>query len=317
MALVSKPQLRLYFTDFWDVWDMHNNYFVDVLKIDFDVIITPDDPDMIIYSWEGRDFLKYDCIRIYYTPENWLMPKYKECDFSMSFEYWSDKRNIRVPNYVLYEIYPDQLDKSKINIDELINGKRGFCSMVVSNPNSKERNNFFYQLSKYKRIDSGGKHLNNIGGRVDNKRDFISNYKFNLCFENAQHPGYTTEKLVEAMSCMTVPLYWGNPLIHFEFNTNSFFNRSDYNSFDDMVQDIIEHDKDPDKYYQKFIKPWFVDGVPNQYFDKQRLRKFLYDIISNKDSFRPIARNFFKQKIYFPIGYQVNIVKGTLKRFLP
>jgi hypothetical protein len=312
----SKTKLKLYFTDFWDVWDMHNNYFVDILKMDFEVEITPNDPDIIIYSWEGKDFLNYNCIRIYYTPENWLMPKYKECDFSLSFEYWDDKRNLRVPNYLLYEIHPDQLDKSTLDIQQLIENKKGFCSMVVSNPNTAMRNDFFRKLSKYKKVDSAGGHLNNMGGRVKDKDAFISGYKFNLCFENAQHAGYTTEKLVEAMKCMTIPLYWGNPLIHFEFNTCSFFNYADYDSEDDMIQDIIEHDRDADKYYQKFIRPWFTDGIPNQYFDKNRLRKFLVDIIINKDNYTPIARNLFKQRIYYPLGNKVNIVKGIIKKVM-
>jgi hypothetical protein len=311
-----RQKLKLYFTDFWDVWDMHNNYFVDVLKMDFDVEITPNDPDIIIYSWEGKDFLNYNCIRIYYTPENWLMPKYKECDFSLSFEYWNDKRNLRVPNYLLYEIHPDQLDKSGLDILQVIETKKGFCSMVVSNPNTTIRNDFFHKLSKYKKVDSGGGHLNNIGRRVKNKNAFISGYKFNLCFENAQHPGYTTEKLVEAMKCMTIPLYWGNPLIHFEFNTGSFFNCFDYLSEDDMIQDIIEHDRDADKYFKKFIKPWFTDGVPNQYFDKNRLRKFLVDIINDKENYTPIAQNTFKRNIYYPLGHKVNLLKGIIRKII-
>jgi hypothetical protein len=293
---------------------MHNNYFVDILKKDFEVEITPDNPDVIIYSWEGQEFKKYDCIRIYYTPENWLMPKYKECDFSLSFEYWDDKRNLRMPNYLLYEIHPDQLDKNKIDIQKVIDDKTGFCSMLVSNPTTQKRNDFFHKLSKYKKVDSGGKHLNNIGGRVENKQAFISSYKFNLCFENAIHPGYTTEKIAEAMKCMTIPLYWGNPLIKFEFNTRSFFNYSDYENEDAMIEDIIEHDKSPDKYYKKFIEPWFEDGIPNQYFDNQRVRKFLYDIITNRHNYKPIAKNIFRQKIYYPLGYRVNMIKGIFKK---
>jgi hypothetical protein len=310
---LKKPHLKLYFTDFWDVWDMHNNYFIDILKKDFEVEVTPDNPDVIIYSWEGQEFKKYNCIRIYYTPENWLMPKYKECDFSLSFEYWDDKRNLRMPNYLLYEIHPDQLDKSKIDIQKIIDSKIGFCSMLVSNPNTQIRNDFFHKLSKYKKIDSGGKHLNNIGGRVENKQAFIGSYKFNLCFENAAHPGYTTEKIVEAMKCMTIPLYWGNPLIRFEFNTQSFFNYSSYENEEEMIEDIIEHDKSADKYYKKFIEPWFEDGIPNQYFDNQKVRKFLYDIITNRHNYTPIGKNIFKQKIYYPLGNKINLLKGFLK----
>ena len=309
-----KPILKLFFTDFWDVWNPEDNYFSNILRKKYDVVITSENPDILIYSWEGKNFLNFDCIRIYYTPENWLMPKYSECDFSMSFEYWKDARNLRLPNYVLYNIHADQLDKRRIDIEKTIAAKIGFCSMLVSNPNTICRNDFFYKLSKYKPVSSGGNHLNNIGGRVKNKYLFIKDYKFNLCFENAQHPGYTTEKLPEAMSCNTIPLYWGNPLIEFEFNTKSFFNYNDYDSENDMIDDIIDHDKDDTKYYKKFIEPWFDNNNPNQYFDDLRTLKFLVDIFEIKEIYKPIAKNRIKQKIYLPLGYQVNMLKGFLNK---
>ena len=102
-------------------------------------------------------------------------------------------------------------------------------------------------------------------------------------------------------------------MIHFEFNTQSFFNYNDYQNEDDLIYDIIEHDRDRNKYYDTFIKPWFEDNIPNQYFDQQRVRKFLFDIISNRNSYTPIAKDKFKRYIYFPIGYQVNQVKGFFK----
>jgi hypothetical protein len=314
---MPKPQLKLYYPDFWDVWNTEDNYFTNILRKDYEVVITDKNPDIIIYSWEGQEFKNFDCIRIYYTPENWLMPKYKECDFSMSFEYWDDKRNLRVPNYLLYEIHPEQLEKKNLDIQQIIESKKGFCSMLVSNPNTKERNDFFHLLSKYKKVDSGGKHLNNIGVRVANKYEFISQYKFNLCFENAAHSGYTSEKIVEAMKCNTIPLYWGNPLIHYEFNANSFFNFWDYGNSEAMLEAIIECDNDDTKYYNKFIEPWFEDGIPNQYFDTQRLRMFLKNIIDNRFRYLPIAQNKFKQKIYYPFGlFAQNTISRIKKQFV-
>ena len=62
--------------------------------------------------------------------------------------------------------------------------------------------NFFQRLSRRKRVDSGGRAFNNIGGPIPAgspaKLDFLRAYKFNLAFENASLPGYTTEKIVEA-----------------------------------------------------------------------------------------------------------------------
>ena len=31
----NRPKLKLFYTDFWDVWNMYDNYFTNILKIDF------------------------------------------------------------------------------------------------------------------------------------------------------------------------------------------------------------------------------------------------------------------------------------------
>src|SRR3989442_12361365 len=85
-----------------------------------------------------------------------------------------------------------------------------------------KRNAFFHRLSRYKKVDAGGRAFNNIGYRVPGgpwgKIEFLKRDKFNIAFENASLPGYTTEKIVEAMAARDPPLYRGNPPIHREFN---------------------------------------------------------------------------------------------------
>lgn len=45
----------------------------------------------------------------------------------------------------------------------------------------------------------------------DDKLATISNYRFNLCLENCEYPGYLTEKIFDAMLAGTVPVYRGAP----------------------------------------------------------------------------------------------------------
>ena len=71
-------------------------------------------------------------------------------------------------------------------------------------------------------------YLNNVGGPVKNKIDFIMDHKFTIAFENSSYPGYTTEKIFEPMLVNSIPLYWGNPLVDRDFNTKSFLNFHDY-----------------------------------------------------------------------------------------
>jgi alpha(1,3/1,4) fucosyltransferase len=307
----KKEKIKVFFTDFWEDYDMYNNIFTKTLKLDFEVEISSDEPDILFYSWLGDNFKYFKCIRIFYTPEN-LKPKYKECDFSLSFELWKDKRNLRFPIYLLYNMKPETLVKTNLDAEKILASKTGFCSFMITNPNAEKRIDFFNKLCKYKKVDSGGRVLNNIGRSVNDKIEFIKKYKFNIAFENCASNGYTTEKIVEAMYADTIPIYWGNPKIGEEFNAKSFFNFSDYHSEDDLIEDIIEHDKKPEKYIEKFLQPWFIDDIPNQCFDMNQLRKFLYNIVRNRKVFTPIARNYFKKYIYFPLGYQVNMIKGKL-----
>ena len=308
----QKPILKIFFTDFWEDFDKYNNIFIDSLKYDFNVEITSDNPDILFYSWLGDNFKYFNCIRIYYTPEV-LTPKYKDCDFSISFEYWEDSRNLRLPNYLLYNYKGKDFDKTKIDLCEVLEKKTGFCSFVVSNPNSFKRIDFFHKLCKYKKVDSGGRVLNNIGGAINNKHEFLSKYKFNIAFENCSSIGYTTEKIVQSMVANTIPIYWGNPLVNLEFNPGSFFNYSDYDSEEDLIEDIIFHDKNPDAYIKKFVEPWFYSGFSNQYFDLQRLRYFLYRIVSQKGTYTPIARNRFKKYVYYPLGKRINSAIAIIK----
>lgn len=39
----------------------------------------------------------------------------------------------------------------------------------------------------------------------------IANYRFALCFENMEFPGYVTEKVIDCLVAGVVPIYWGAP----------------------------------------------------------------------------------------------------------
>jgi hypothetical protein len=45
----------------------------------------------------------------------------------------------------------------------------------------------------------------------DDKRDGLLPYRFSVVIENSRENGYFTEKLVDALLCGTVPIYWGAP----------------------------------------------------------------------------------------------------------
>jgi len=275
-----KKKIKINFSDFWGGFDKTNNYFYNLLKDEFDVEIS-NNPDYLFFSVFGNSHQNYNCVKIFYTGEN-VAPPLGYCHWSFSFDYLDDSRNYRLPHYLLYDGYYELANK-KI-IDESL-AKRKFCNFVASNGNCNERNNFVQKLSKYKMVDSGGRWMNNIGYTVTDKRKFQSEYKFSVAFENnayrPQHPGYSTEKIMEPMTVNSIPLYWGNPLIDREFNTKSFVNFYDFNSEDDMIDFIIDLDKNDDKYLDMLNQPWFSEyNIPDN--NKiENIKSFLYKIFSN------------------------------------
>jgi hypothetical protein len=158
---------------------------------------------------------------------------------------------------------------------------------------------FFRKLSQYKRVDSGGKKFNNIGGPIPGgtreKIESLRQYKFNIAFENRALAGYTTEKIFEPMVVRCLPIYWGDPTINEQFNPRSFLNRADFPSDEALIEKIIELDNDDAKYLEYLCQPYFYNDQPNQFFNRQRVLDFFEKVFSQKIT--PVARK--KGKFHF------------------
>ena len=79
--------------------------------------------------------------------------------------------------------------------------RKKFCNYVVSNYGANPmREQMFETLSRYKRVESGGRSRNNQpdGKPVADKLAFQQQCRFSLAFENAQTIGYCTEKILDA-----------------------------------------------------------------------------------------------------------------------
>jgi len=257
MDSYPKPTLKINFTDFWKNWDKQDNYFFRLLSQRYELIIS-DNPDVLFYSVFGKKHLNYKCKRIFYSGEN-AGADFSECDYALTGDYNLDPRHYRLPLYVLY-FSPDRFVKSEFDAVSELRAKKGFCSFVVSNASGKVRNRFYHKLSQYKRIASGGKVYNNIGYRVPDKVAFVRDYKFCVSFENRSYPGYTTEKIVEAFFANSVPIYWGNPLIHREFNPDAFLCYHDYATEEAFMDYIREVDNNDELYLSYLRAPWCVDN---------------------------------------------------------
>ena len=304
-----KKHIRIKFVDFWDDFIPENNLFYQILAERYDVELS-DEPEYLFYSVFGEEYLRYDCIKIFYTGEN-QCPDFNLCDYALGFEHLTlGDRYFRLPICYLNRYQKDfrlMQEKHLKPIPE----KTGFCSFVYSNDRASEvREKFFNQLSDYKTISSGGRYKNNIGGPVADKLIFEQGHKFSFSFENSSYPGYCTEKLIQSFAAQTIPIYWGDPTVSETFNEEAFINCNKYNSWSEVVEEIKRIDNDPERYARMLATPALKeperDGIEAKF---GHLAAFLYHIIE-----QPSDKAIRYNRVYWGRRY-VNRVKQHAKAY--
>jgi len=248
-------QIKIFFEDYGRYFDKTEEVFLKVLRREYDVVIDPH-PDYLFYSCGGYNHLKYPrCIKIFYTGEN-MEPDFNLCDYALAHSHlhYGD-RYLRAPCYLFSRAFEPMETHPVVDSRKALDRK--FCNFVFSSGWADPfREVFFNKLSEYKRVDSGGKILNNMEGRrVSDKMAFIKDYKFTIAFENSCLPGYTTEKIVEALAAGSLPIYWGNPDVGRDFNKDAFVCLNDFNTPEEAVDEIIRLDNDDEAYLRKLSAP--------------------------------------------------------------
>ena len=72
-------------------------------------------------------------------------------------------------------------------------------------------------------------------GTVKLKRDVLQKYKFAICYENARDiPGYITEKIFDCFFAGCVPVYWGAPNVTDHIPEDTFIDRRDFKSYEEL-----------------------------------------------------------------------------------
>ena len=281
--------LKVDFSDFWPGAQARNNPFFLLLSERFDLELS-DKPDFLFYSTFGKNYLAYDCVRIFCTAEN-VRPDFSECDYAFGFDYPITRRNYRLPSYRWGRNRYHELKLAR-DAGALTAAKDKFCNFIYSNPRPAARNSFFARLSAYKRVDSAGRFRNNVGLDLANARekiDFMSAYKFSIIFENASYPGYTSEKICDAMVADTIPIYWGNPFIGLEFNPRSFINCHDFNNFDEVVERVAQMDQSEELYRDCLSAPRLRDNRDLDYLTDDAIFARFERISRTREIIRVVA----------------------------
>lgn len=319
---------KVAFMNFWPTFDAEENFLVNPLKKLYKVqVVKPQEADYVFCSVQGKDhfFVADDKIKIQFTLEN-ICPDFNACDYAIGFEFLKyGDRYYRLPGYMTND-YISDVEKAEAkhllpSDFSVAKEKTKFCSYTISNGNraSADFLKLVDLLEKYKRVDSGGRWHNNIGGPVSDKLAFDCEHKFTIVFENSSHPGYTTEKLIQAFAAKTVPIYWGDPTISDYFNTKAFINIRDYNSISEVVDEIIKIDNNDELFMSYLKQPIYKDNQPTSTTYRRDLQCFLKNIL---DQPKESAKR--RNRVYFG-AYAIedgrklamsNTLKGAAKLFL-
>uniref|UniRef100_UPI00165CDDFA glycosyltransferase family 10 domain-containing protein n=1 Tax=Helicobacter pylori TaxID=210 RepID=UPI00165CDDFA len=274
VASKSPPPLKIAVANWWgdeEVKEFKKNILYFILSQRYKITLhqNPDKPADIVFGnplGSARKILSYqNAKRVFYTGEN-EAPNFNLFDYAIGFDELDFRdRYLRMPLYYgtlhhkaelvndttapyklkdnsLYTLKKPshQFKENHPNLCAVVNDesdplKRGFASFVASNPNAPKRNAFYDALNSIEPVTGGGSVKNTLGYKVENKSEFLSQYKFNLCFENSQGYGYVTEKIIDAYFSHTIPIYWGSPSVAKDFNPKSFVNVHDFKDFDEAI----------------------------------------------------------------------------------
>ena len=271
-----KKKLNIKFLDFEPYFPQRQHMLWELISRHYEICET-DHPDYLLDRGVSLRHHQYvDCVKILFVNEN-MVPDFNSFDYAVGFDHLSfGDRYLRHPLFARYAVFP-RLVERKMPLDaELLNRK--FCSFVVSNANmcNPIRKKFFDALSKYRKVDSGGRYMNNIGGSVKDKIDFCRRYKFNIAFENSASPGYTTEKIMEAYVAESIPVYFGNPTVETDFRLESMVRVRGESDIERAVEEVIRLDKDDAAYLAKCHERCFA--VPDPHIYEKELEEFLVHI---------------------------------------
>ena len=265
------------FCDWCDVdcgggpFNVNDNFFVNLIKMHCDkvsingvkphvkVVEPSQNPDILFYSMFGQSAGSYRAGRkVFFAGEP--VPHRMDADFNLTFDA-SNAINTRLPLWVCY------FDEAILKPRQVAQREK-FCSYIATGAGfENNRQTFVEQMAlKYKRVDCGGKHLNNIGGAIppgvnaSGKIEHNKQYKFAIAFENKQYPGYVTEKICDVYKSGCIPIYWGTPDVTQDFNPTTFINANDFPNFDALIDHIRRVDCDDELYASYFKDPVLSDA---------------------------------------------------------
>lgn len=249
--LIMNPRnCDIYFCTYWDI-DKAAQYSNAV------VVFVSGEPTIV--KWNHIDLLM-DCKNApNLRPAN--VPTFFLPFYSMSFM----ERVNHTPK--------DLIKPPSYNPSFILKTKTQFCAYQYRY-NLPHRTALFDLLNTYKPVDALGKSRNkNPNFQFQGSNPYDSSvsryapYKFVICCENHSIPGYTTEKMVNAMLANAIPIYWGSPDVVKHFNPKSFVNVQSFANHQKLLDYVKKVDQDDNLFCNILAEPWLQNNQLNEYLN--------------------------------------------------
>ena len=301
-----KNRILIDFVDFPGL-ERSQNLFLPLLNQRWEVVAS-EYPDYVIFTHEGQRHKLYSCTKIFYTNENYV-PDWRQCDFAILSRKIPHPRAFHLPVYSVWCNPSDLVRSEGTDFRILLAQKPDFCAFLTgyTDHTVRVRTAFFHRLNARKKVHSAGTALNNVGYNIQGlamRRDWLRRHKFYMAFENAEVPGWTTERIIDAFAAFTVPVYWGDPTICEQFNPQAFIHRRDFDSDEACIEHLLRVDAD-DELYLKYLRASpFHGNRPNKECDHSRLLDF-FDQIFNAPPDPVTQRRWFSKLTKWRLVKQV------------
>ena len=288
---INKKKISLYSVDLFNP-KRHRFWLKNKLKDKFRIKFDKYKPDYLIYNTFGNEHLndKYsNSIKIAIFTEN-KIPDLSEADYAIGQAHINYlDRYFKFPIFLWRNIKAiSQLRKKSLENPN----RTKFCAAVISNNITTNgfREKFINELNKYKTIDMGGIFLNNIGGPVQNKIEFLSSYKFSISMENSEGDGYLSEKIYDSLISGTIPIYYGDFTLDEYINPKAIILIKEERNMKEKIEYIKEIDNNSEKYLSILKENILTNENIDKIIEKEE-KEFLHNIFEQE---RNKAKRIFK-----------------------
>jgi len=242
--------LKVGFTDFWRGADTEDSFLLRALRETTPAVVTaPGDAELLFFSVFGPQHTSFVGTKIQYSGEN-TQPRWSATDFHIGCNLVEDRRHLRFPPYAAAMV-ESGWPRAPLEAGPPWRD-REFCLFLTSRETSP-RVAAFEAISRYRPVISAGSVRRNAqpldleprdGRWHDSKLLYQRNFRFTIAYEHTAAPGYTSEKLVDALFTRSIPIYWGNPRVDEDVYADCFINASDFGGLDALVDHVRRVDTD-------------------------------------------------------------------------